>query len=536
MNHFDEMTCLLYLEGQLDAAREEDLTAHTAQCGDCRALLQALQRETHLLSSALTEENEPIPAHLLSEPGQNQIPWAWIISLGLASLCSYAVWTFGIEPWQEELSAAGFNAQHILSLLVFTGAFWKGWSGMINTIQIIALILFGGVAFGVLRRRLRQRTTVALVLSILTLGFVLVQPAGAAEVQHKESYTLSKGEVVHTDLIVASGTAQINGTVEGDLIAFGSAITVSGHVTGDVIVFGNQLRVDGTVDGNVRAGCNTVVIGGNIGKNVMTFSNIFELVSSAQVGGGVISMGNQMTMDGHVHRDVLSMVSQTVIDGAVDGRIMLRGDDLSVGSTAELAGPVTFQSRNQPRVADGAKLASPITLEAEPARRYRRLNSVRDVVHELLRYGAAVVIGLILLTVLPGFFRVALRETGRYGVSIGIGALALMTGVVLLFVGFMLLFVGVRTVFSTFLVYIPLVYFAQVFVGAWLGGQLLRKNAQASGAMLGQLALGLLILHALRYIPYAGGIIWLLIAMWGTGAMLIALHRMLRTEPIAMAA
>lgn len=536
MNHFDEMTCLLYLEGQLDAAREKDLTAHTAQCGDCRALLQALQRETHLLSSALTEENEPIPAHLLAEPGKNEIPWTWIISLGMASLCSYAVWTFGIEPWQEELSAAGFNAQHILSLLVFTGAFWKGWSGMINTIQILALISFGGVAFGILRRRLRHRTTIAIVLSVLALAFILAQPAGAAEVHHKESYILSKGEVVHTDLIVASATAQINGTVEGDLIAFGSAVTVNGHVTGDVIVFANQLRVDGTVDGNVRAGCNTAIIAGNVGKNVMTFSNIFELLSDAKVGGSLISMGNQMTMDGHVHRDILSMVSQTVIDGAVEGSIKLRGDDLSVGSTAELSGPITFQSRNQPRVAVGAKLASPITLEAEPARRYRRLNSVRDIVHELLRYGAALIVGLILFTVLPGFFRFALRQTGRYGVSIGIGALALMASVVFCFVGIMLIFVGVRTVLSMFAVYIPLFYFSQVFVGTWLGGLLIRKNAQGPGVLAGQLAIGLLILHALRYIPYAGGIIWLLIAMWGTGAMLITMYRMLRTEPAAIAA
>jgi len=45
MIHFDEMACLLYLEGQLDPERARELAAHTGECAACRTLLHALERE-----------------------------------------------------------------------------------------------------------------------------------------------------------------------------------------------------------------------------------------------------------------------------------------------------------------------------------------------------------------------------------------------------------------------------------------------------------------------------------------------------------
>src|ERR1700746_2482058 len=42
MNHLDEMTCLLYLERQLDRARGLEVSLHTQECESCRTLLRAL--------------------------------------------------------------------------------------------------------------------------------------------------------------------------------------------------------------------------------------------------------------------------------------------------------------------------------------------------------------------------------------------------------------------------------------------------------------------------------------------------------------
>ena len=150
--------------------------------------------------------------------------------------------------------------------------------------------------------------------------------------------------------------------------------------------------------------------------------------------------------------------------------------------------------------------------------------------------GAALLIGLGLITVLPGFFRTTLREARRIGLSMGIGALALIVSVVLLVLGVLLILVGVGAGFAAVLLYAPILYLAQVFVGAWLGIRIRGEGANETGAIVGRMALGLLVLHLVGLIPVLGALMWLVVGLWGTGAILLAFYRMSRTEPAPLPA
>ena len=118
MNHFDEMACLLYLEGQLDPARAREIAAHVEECAACRDLLHALERESHLLSSALTEENEPMPARLLGAQARSLPSWVWTLAFGAFAAGAYWIWTDGIGPWFDQLSNAGFGGTNLMSMIV----------------------------------------------------------------------------------------------------------------------------------------------------------------------------------------------------------------------------------------------------------------------------------------------------------------------------------------------------------------------------------------------------------------------------------
>ena len=192
-------------------------------------------------------------------------------------------------------------------------------------------------------------------------------------------------------------------------------------------------------------------------------------------------------------------------------------------STAEIGGPATFQGREQPVIAAGAKLASPIRVEiTQQVRRFRR-STARSAIREIFSYGAALLIGILLVTVLPGFFRATLRETGRIGLPIGVGALALIIGAFLLVFGILLIFVGVGAGVAGVLAYAPILYIAQVFVGAWLGNKVLGETSNVASAVIGRIALGLFILHVVGLIPILGGLVWLTVLLWGTGAVLTGL-------------
>jgi hypothetical protein len=69
-------------------------------------------------------------------------------------------------------------------------------------------------------------------------------------------------------------------------------------------------------------------------------------------------------------------------------------------------------------------------------------------------------------------------------------------------------------------------------VGAWLGNKILGEASSTTGAVIMRIALGLVILHAAGLIPFLGGLIWLTVGLWGTGAVLLGFYRMSRADEI----
>ena len=530
MIHFDEMACLLYLEGQLDPVRSRELAGHAGECARCRDLLHALERETKFLSSALTEDSESIPARLASAQERSSPPWAWALTFGGIAAGVYSFWTYGIGPWFDQLNNAGFGGTDMFSMILFSGAFWEGWSDMIDAIQIGALILLAIAAFAWIRRRLRRSVAIGVVMTGLLFALALPQRAAAADVRRGRSVLIPAGESVHNDLIVSGSSVRIDGTVDGDLIAFTGILTVTGHVTGDVIAFAGETLVNGNVDGNVRVVSRSMILQGSIGKNVSAIARSIDMASKASVGGGMIVIGAEADLDGKMQRDLLGILARTEFDGLIGGQAWIRGGTLEVGPTAEIRGPATFEGREQPVVESGAKLASPIRTEITQAVRRTRRSAGLIVVHAILRFGVAVAFGALLLVVLPGFFRTTLREVGSIGLPIGIGALALIAAVFLLVLGVLMLIVGVGAGVAGVMALAPILYAAQVFVGTWLGNKILGETPNVTSAVIGRMTLGLLILHVVWLIPVLGWLTWLVVLLWGTGAVLTGFYRMSHAE------
>src|SRR4029077_226710 len=151
--HLDEMTCLLYIERQLDRARARDVSAHTQDCTACRTLLRALERESRLLTRAMLEEEEALPARLarFQERARRSIQWIWTVAFGLAATGVYALYSGYIVPLQDELEKDGLGGSNLLSLLIFQGAFWKGWRSMITLLEVLAMVTLAGFAVAFFR-------------------------------------------------------------------------------------------------------------------------------------------------------------------------------------------------------------------------------------------------------------------------------------------------------------------------------------------------------------------------------------------------
>jgi len=532
MNHYDEMTCLLYLDGQLDRARARELSEHVDTCGECRQLLHALEGESRLLRAALSEEEESVPAHLLEYTPEGArreaVPLAWVSALGLAGAGAYSLWAWFVEPVTQQLNQAGFGSDSLLAMLFFGGVFWKGWDTMFDLTELLAAATLMTLAVVFLRRSWRRTSTLAVVLGALVCVLAMPPAVSAAEIRRANNVVVAADEVIKNDLIVYADTVKIEGTVEGDAILFGRNHTINGRVTGDVLAFGYLVRINGQVDGNVRTFSSFLSLNGTVAKNVSTFSQSFEFETKSQVLGSLTMMAAMATVDGRVTRDLIAMASENRVDGNIGGTALIAGDKITIGPSTEIQGKVKITSGRQPNISEKAKLhAGPPEIKIE--KRRPDYGDPRYYWRQTLRWGAAFVLGLVIALLLPGFLRETVREGDRYALSLGVGVLALIvTPIAAALV--CLTIVGLAVGITGLIFYLVALYSSQIFAGAFLGEKLLGRS-KGVGGVLARLAVGLLVIRVLMMLPTWGGLaIQLAVVVFGLGAMTLTIFKRLQPE------
>ena len=534
MTHFDEMNAMLYLENQLRPELEESVRAHASECHECRELLEALNRESIWLRESLEMDDEMVPAHLIQVPEKGSAPWGWIAAMALGIGGAYTVWNGFVEPWRAQAAEAGFTQSNLLTMLFFSGAFWKGWEAMRSMVEFTAVATVGILILWLVRKHLlRLAPAAVVVLATVLLALVMtlgVAPAASAgEVEHGQpNYTLAAGKTVGTDLIVFADTTRIDGDVDGDVIAFSQNVTINGHVKGDVIAFADQLRINGPVGGNVRLFAKTVELNSTVARNVSAWVGSLNQASSAKVGGSMLLGTGNAVLDGSIGGDLQAYGGEMEINDALGRNLYIRAGHLRLGPNASVAGTATYHGRSQPEVEAGAKFASPLATTIITDDKSDQYTTLGYYWHQTLKWGASFVFGLVLLLLAPAFYFDASGALSRYAPSMGFGLLFLFaTPIVAVLICFTVVGIGVGI--AGFLVWLIAIYGAQVIVGRWVGEKILGAQA-GMGAVLGRLALGLLILRVLSMLPFVGGWVMLLVIVWGLGGVVLAINRRLHAH------
>lgn len=539
MNHFDEMTAFLYLDGQLERAQASEVLTHATQCAECQVLLESLKKETLWLEQSL-QEKDPVPVHFQATSRRANFHWGWATALAMSIAGVLTLWNGVVEPFEHQLNQAGFSGGNLMTMLFFSGAFWKGWSNVLSFFGFFAAAVFCIFGLFFLRRFWRGSTVAGVVLSVFfflaLLPFLLAAPAAnASEMVHGHpSYTLPAGQTIDTDLFVAGDFVRIDGTVNGDVIVWSGEVEINGHVTGDVIAMGREVRINGQVDGNLREAAQTVYIDGSIGKNVLADAQDFEMGPKGKIGGSFTGAGNTILISGSIGRSVTAAVDDATLDGTFGEDVKIRGVNLHIGPNASIKGTIKYTGRHQAEVDPGAKLASPVAFTRP--REGPDYSNWKFYWHRAEFWGAAFLFGLVLLFLMPGFFADGLRASKKFLPSLGFGILFFVaTPIVAILICFTV--VGIGLAIPTVLLWLIAVYAAQVFVAGWVG-EVLLGPAVGKGAFLGRLALGLAIIHGLEIIPYhVGFLVHLTVFWWGLGAIAIAIYRHLqRTAVVASSA
>jgi cytoskeletal protein CcmA (bactofilin family) len=362
----------------------------------------------------------------------------------------------------------------------------------------------------------------------VSLTFLTSMPVLAADLRSGDAVAIASGEVVDDDLYVAGSTITIDGTVNGDLWAFGSTITVNGEVKGSIVAIGQTINVNGNVGHAVRLAGETINISGNVSGDLIVFSSEANISSKAKIGGDFLFGAGNVRIDGLIGRNVKGGGGEVAISNGVLGDVELKVENLTVASTANVQGNLTYTSENEADIQSGAKVGGKTTHNMPEVKKPAPFSGIGG---KVLGFLMALVAGLIIILIAPGR-SVSVAESIRTKpwTSLGWGAVILFATPVAAIV-VCITVIGIPVGLIALALYAIAIYISQVFVGLFMGRWIIGRfrKVESRAIMVGALAAGLVILTLLGLIPYLGFWIGLAVALFGLGAMLVSETR-LRNE------
>lgn len=400
---------------------------------------------------------------------------------------------------------------------------------MITLLEVLAMLTVAGFGVVLFRKRLRRGSALALVLAGLCVALALPVTAGATEFRNAQTGTaeVRQGETIKGDIYLSGERVRIEGTVEGDVYAASKDVDIDGHVTGDVISGCRSLRILGQVDGNVRSAGNFGMISGTVGKNVMWFGDSVTVDRAGKVGGTVTMFGDNLTIDGHLGRDILFFGGVVNVNGVIGGGIREKGHAMTLGSSAQVDGPIRFEGDNPADIASGAKLAFPVQfIKQEHESKYKEGHYY---VWRIIWTAAFVLFGMVLFLLMPKFSQESVAAAERFGAPMGLGLLVL-PGVPIAAILACVTVVGIPLGVLTLGLWMLALNCAEIVVGTVVGNLILGKATDTWG-LIGRMAIGFVLVRIvytpLAHVHVIGFLVGLGIWMWGMGAISLALYNRL---------
>ncbi len=376
-------------------------------------------------------------------------------------------------------------------------------------------------------------------LTFLLAAFALAAPAQAGDVA---------SATVGGDVYAAGSSVDLRDPSPRDVFMAGFSATLSQQAAGDVHASGFSVDVGAPVGGDLYALGFSIDVASRVSEDVTAAGANITLTREATVGGNARLLGGSVEVKAPVSGSLVASAGTLTVESAIAGDARLTSGKLSFGPDAHVGGTLTYSAPEPIEIAPSVAPAERIRfvkLEAPQVVDGIR-NATDHPMHWLWPSWASITFGTVLalaflLVVAAAALAFAPAATGRLRAdsltqpfrSILLGMLGLAT-----------LF-GLVPVSAMTIIGIPLVPVVVLFiVVAWILGYLLGafavswRMAEAFGrtpvglgAALIALAIGLVVLALLNFIPVLGWLINLVVLLFGLGGFVLSGARALAVTP-----
>lgn len=365
----------------------------------------------------------------------------------------------------------------------------------------------------------------ALLVAMLVTVLAAV-PVLAADIRSGDTVTVASGEVIDEDLYIAGNIIIVDGTINGDLLAAGGTITINGTVNGSVMAAGQTININGEVTHAVRAAGATLNISGDVNGDLVVGGGEVNVASTARIGGDLLLGAGTARIDGLIEGDIKGGGGEVTLTNGVRGDIEVEVDTLTIASTANIEGNLTYISENEANIQSGAQIGGITTHKLpevrEPAKAAAPFSGIGG---KVIAFLMTLLVGIVIILVAPRrTAAVAASIRRKPGWSLLWGFIILLGTLIAAGVLFITI-IGIPLSLISLALWGVAIYLSQIavglFIGRWIIGYF--RKVETRGILIGALALGFAILTLLKLIPYVGfPWLWLATVLFGIGAMALS--------------
>lgn len=367
-----------------------------------------------------------------------------------------------------------------------------------------------------------KRTIINWKLGISAGLLLFMQNAGAIEFVQRDQFVSGEAETLRDELWISAGTITLSGQALDDVFAAGGILDLRGAFHGDVWACGEQLIAAGHFNDHTRFMANTVQVSGTLDGSLAAIGKTVKLDSTATLAKNALCLGENLISEGTISGDLRMIGQKVTLGGKIDGKVTIAAQEIVVLPGTVIGGDLNYTAPQE------LVLFPSVTLQGKLNRVFENPPPVplhKPLGSHFLFAVAALCAGLVFSAVFFDYTAraVTLLKTARTTCFFtGLAALFLIPAVAVIM---LFTVVGITLSLLLFLFYFTLLALSNVIVGFWLGTLLLHRKELLRNKRGSTLAAGLLVLYTLTAFTAISATVHLLIAIFGLGALLLALFK-----------
>ena len=352
---------------------------------------------------------------------------------------------------------------------------------------------------------------------------MLLASIGGAYANPEASDQITRQGVVVDDYYAAGGRIDLDADVAGDVVVAGGELRLGHRIAGDLIAAGGRIEISGEVTDDLRLAGGEIGLAINAGDDLAASGGRIDLRPNSSIGGNAWLSGRELEIGGTIAGDLAAYGGTIRISARVLGDVELEAQHIEWLPGASVGGDLRYRS---PEVLpETVRSAVAGVLEHDDNAAYA------DRGFGLFFSLALLIAGITLYLLFPRYTVAAARRIGADPWScLGLGFVFLVATPFLAAL-LMLILLGFWVGLALLALY-GVALLAGFLLGCFYlgerGGRLLRQPVETTGRRLISLAAVLLLLGLVQAVPLLGGLVLMLLLLFGLGAGMIQLRYVYR--------